>query len=341
MTRYVKKLGLLVGASTLAMGMIGFSSSANAFDDVDWTWTAVVDEVVLKNVTIDIDIDPTGMVMLEDLQIQIGDVTATSTVSGIYNHQPTGDSPGGPQEIDLGSITLDANYGLGGSFLPGGTANGDVVNGTVTGGMVDETDVPPDVNGNVQATIDLGTITIEVEPGEGLTFDALTELPEVVSAATAVGNNTNIEADTAVQLHEAQILVGDIEYPTSGEDGSVEGIGVLGLGVTPATISATSEVYDILNASVDSSATAVGNNLAVNIEAEGPDRLLIADVVQVSVADVTATSSVYDVNLYNYTNLGALDRPIVNSVATAVGNNKSISVRAPGVDVNPGGGTQP
>ena len=91
-------------------------------------------------------------------------------------------------------------------------------------------------------------------------------------------------------------------------------------------------MYDILNASVDSSATAVGNNLAIAIEAEGPDRLLMADVTQISVANVTATSTVYDVSLNNYINLGALDRPIVSSVATAVGNNKSISVSAPDVD---------
>jgi hypothetical protein len=344
MNGYIKKMGLMVGVSTLALGMFAFAP-ASAFDDVDWTWTATVTETITKDVDIDIDIDPTGMVMLEDLQIQIGDVTAVSIVTGIDNNQPTGGTEGGPVVVDLGSITLDADYGLGGTFLAGGTADPTVgdegpddLSPTVTSGTVDETDHPPSVNGNVAAVIDLGSITVDVDPSEGLEFDALTELPEVISAATAVGNNTSIDADTAVQLHEAQILVGDIEYPTNGEDGDVGGIDVLGLGVTPATISATSWVYDILNASVDSSATAVGNNLSVSIEAEGSDRLLMADVVQVSVANVTASSAVWDVDLYNYTNLGALDRPIVNSVATAVGNNKSISVNAPSVDV---GGTEP
>ncbi|MGE0669237.1 MAG: hypothetical protein AB7O49_22015 [Sphingomonadales bacterium] len=352
MNRYVKKMGLLVGASAFALGVFA-SAPAIAFDDVDWTWTAVVNERVTKRVDINIDIDPTGMIMLEDLQIQIGDVTASSTVNGIYNHQPTGGTEGGPVEVDLGEIVFSTEYDApdGGGAVPDDfvdpmsvtSQNGDVtVDAEIIEGQVDEANTANGNNGTVTGTIDLGTILVEVEPMEGVEFDALTELPEVISAATAVGNNTSIEADTAVQLHEAQVLVGSIEYPTNGEDGEIGGIDVLGLGVTPASVSATSTVYDILNATVDSSATAVGNNLSVSVEAEGPDRLLMADVIQVSVADVTATSSVYDVDLYNYTNLGALDRPIVNSVATAVGNNKSISVNAPDVDVDPGnGGTEP
>lgn len=343
MATYTKKLGLLVSVSTLALGMIGFAGAANAFDDVNWTWNAAVEETVTKTVDINIDIDPTGMVMLEDLQISIGDVTATSNVHGIYNHQPTGGTEGGPVEVDLGSITLDADYGLGGAFLPGGTATPTVgdegpsdLSPTVTSGMIDETDSPPDVNGNVMAEIDLGSIMIEVEPTEGEAFDALTELPEVISAATAVGNNTSITADTAVQLHEAQWAIGDVSIPPQGEDGGGFTWSRV-VGIEKAEISATSDVYDILNASVDSSATAVGNNLTVDIEAEGSDRLAIADVIQVSIANVTATSNVSDVDLYNYTNLGALDRPIVNSVATAVGNNKSFSVNAPSVDVGTGG----
>ena len=99
----------------------------------------------------------------------------------------------------------------------------------------------------------------------------------------------------------------------------------------PADIKATSRVSDIENASVDSSATAVANNLNVTVQANHGDRLFMGDVTQVSVANVTARSSVYDVDLDNYSNLGKLKSPIVNSVATAIGNNKSITVSAPGV----------
>ena len=340
MNRYVKKMGLMVGVSTMALGMFVVAAPASAFDDVDWTWTATVTETVIKDVNIDIDIAPTGLVMLEDLQIQIGDVTATSTVNGIQNNQPEGGDGGGGGGtvlVDLGNLSFTGNY----------DNTSGAVTGTATAPAIPEEQfltgtVNPDDPFGITMNFDLGTLEVEVpdDPGvAGEPLDALTELPEVISAATAVGNNTTIETDTAVELHEAQVLVGSIEYPTTGEDTLDQGIDVLGLGVTPATVSATSTVYDILNASVDSSATAVGNNLAVLIEADGPDRLLMADVTQISVANVSATSTVYDVSLNNYINLGALDRPIVNSVATAVGNNKSISVKAPSIDT--GGGTAP
>src|ERR1051325_5164043 len=99
MNGYIKKMGLMVGVSTLALGMFA-AAPATAFDDVDWTWTATVTETVTKDVIINIDIEPTGMVMLEDLQIQIGDVTATSTVNGVYNNQPTGGTDGGLVVVD-------------------------------------------------------------------------------------------------------------------------------------------------------------------------------------------------------------------------------------------------
>jgi hypothetical protein len=334
MNGYIKKTGLMVGVSTLALGMFAFAP-ANAFDEVDWTWTATVDETVTKTVDINIDIEPTGLVMLEDLQIQIGDVIATSTVHGIYNNQPEGGGGGGgenePIIVDLGTLSFTGNYDQPAGNVTGTATAPDIPEEQFLAGTVN--------NGSpfgITMNFDLGTIEVEVpddpdgEPGAPL--DALTELPEVISAATAVGNNTTIETDTAVELHEAQILVGDVEFPAGEDTGLTQGLDVLGWSVTPATVSATSTVYDILNASVDSSATAVGNNLAIDIEAEGPDRLLMADVTQISVANVTATSTVYDVSLNNYINLGALDRPIVSSVATAVGNNKSISVSAPDVD---------
>lgn len=61
----------------------------------------------------------------------------------------------------------------------------------------------------------------------------------------------------------------------------------------------------------------------------------MGDVTQFAFADVTATSKVNDVSLYNYSNLGSsLARPIESSVATAVGNNKSITVTAPAVHLD-------
>lgn len=323
-----KKLGLLAGASALALSMVAMP--AVAFDEVNWTWDAVVTEVVTKTVDINIDLAPTGMVMLEDLQVSIGDVTAISTVTGVSNIQPTGGSAGGPQVIDLGTLSSTGVY----------DSNSGVVSDDITASVLEEATflagvVNPNSPYGITMNFDLGTITVEAVAGEaGLPLDALTELPEVVSVATAVGNNTTITADTAVQLHEAQWAVGDVAIPPAGTDGSgFTWEGVVGIGT--AEISATSTVSAILNASVDSSATAVGNNLSVDVVATGDDRLMIADALQVSVANITATSDVSDISVNNYTNLGALDVPMVNSVATAIGNSKSISVSAPVVAVAP------
>lgn len=318
---------LLAAASTLAICLSAGTSSA--FDRVNWQWDAYVNTNVDIDANIDIDIDPSGLTQVESLQVQIGDVNATSSVHDIYNNPPAGE--GGPVTVDLGSITLDADYGLGGAFLPGATANGDVINGTVTSGLVDETDVPPDINGNVGATIDLGTIEVQATPGDAL--DAVAELPEVVSAATAVGNNANIESTVATQVHMGQLLFNLCETCESDTVPlSNESMLYLG-GLTTADVTATSDVYNILNASVDSSATAVGNNISITVDPATPaDAVLVADITQISLANVTANSYVHDVTVNNYTNLGAfrvggqLDRPLINSAATAVGNNLSIKV---------------
>jgi hypothetical protein len=278
------KAGLLVGASTLALGFL-MASPAKAFDTVNWRWDADVDETVTKNVKIDIHIDPNGLAMVEDLQVFVGNVKAYSTVSDIDNFQPKAKSDHHDYSFDF---------------------------------------------------------------SKSVPIDAVKDLASVVSAATAVANNTSITADTAVELHEGQFAFGGVRpYVTLDSVGGgnswssgnsnldLAAILLIGLaegGLTKAKIEAKSDVYDIKNASVDSSATAVANNLSVNVTATGPNRLLMGDVTQLAIADVTASSKVNDVTLSNYTNLGtALGRPIVSSVATAVGNNKTINVSAPAV----------
>ena len=323
------KSGLLATASAIALISTPIAP-AHAFDVVNWTWDAEVIETVTKDVTITIDMTPEGMVMVEDLQINIGDVTATSTVTGVDNNQPQG---GGV--VDLGTQDIQFNYDVDGELIENAFKSP-----SVTAGFNDEASLGGGINGTVTATIDLGEV--DVPPTES--FDALTELPSVVSAATAVANNSSITSDTSLELHEGQFAFnvdgengdGDI-VPVAVDTGNSNlsialflGANALTGGIDKANISATSTVSDILNASVDSSATAVTNNLSVSLTPATPsDSLVIADIVQFAFADVTATSNVSDVSLNNYTNLGNLTSPIVNSVATAVGNNKTITVGAP------------
>ena len=324
----ITKAGLLAGASAIAV-TLALASPALAFDNVEWSWDATITETIVKNVNVNIDINPTGMVMVESLQAHIGNVTATSEVTGITNNQP---SPGGVTEDVV--IPFQFHYGLGVAGAPGEFLDDDFKSPKILFGSVNESDDAPNgINGTVVGTIGVGGFVIPATAS----LAAATELGSVSSAATAVANNLGIDSDTALQLHIGQFAVGGL----SGSEGGVPSVStgnsnltiaaVLATlastgGATKAEIRATSTVADIVNATVDSSATAVANNLTVTM---GPNGLLIGDVTQFAYADVTARSKVTDVTLSNYTGLGSLTRPIVGSVATAVGNNASISVKAP------------
>jgi hypothetical protein len=365
--RTSNKFGLLAGASAAAIGLALVAAPAAAFDQVNWTWDANITEVITKDVNIDINLDPTGMVMLEGLQVSIGDVSATSNVSDIFNNQAGSGMSFESLEIPIVWDTAGGRPVLGEAYS---TTNLSLAPGT---GVVfldpDGNEIGTDVvlnciGGSVLATActSLGTFSIAVElNGEIVPLDSLDatiELPEVLSTATAVGNNLSITGDTSVQLHQGQFTFGDgnVSFDDLGDivavlatygvaaglagegvNSNLVGAGTLGtaaiLGILEkAEISADSTVNNILNASVDSAATAVGNNLSVTIEAEGDDRLLIGDAVQFSYANIAAMSDVSQGSVNNYTNLGMLDRPLVSSVATAVGNNLSINVSAPSVE---------
>jgi len=348
MSRKMTKSGLLAGASALAIATVLATSPAHAFNEVNWSWNADL----VTDVNITIDLNPGDLVMVEDLQVSIGDVTATSTVSGINNTQPAGGNGngGGSQVVDLGQLQFSGNYDQTSGDV---TANGNNIGNVATEAkfLAGTVNTVPGNNG-VTMNFDLGTITVEFEPNApGEALDAVTELGEVVSAATAVANNTSITSNTSVFLHEGQFAFGgggdvsngDLQTMAAvvngmgGVNSNLVGAGVLGtaamLGaIEPAAISASSTVSDILNASVDSSATAVANNLTLSVESAG-GQSVVADIVQFSFADVSATSSVTGVSLNSYTNLGSIDRPIVSSVATAIGNNKSITVGVAPVSV--------
>jgi hypothetical protein len=333
---------LLAGAAVTAMT---FGTSAFAFDSVDWDWNQKVKTNVDIDVDVDTDIDPTGLVDVEKLQLMIGDVSATSHVHDIYNYQPTSAADGTVDFTVSWAGTQDDGpnpsvFGTGVLGGPQASLGGDLSGGGDVAGTLDEgTDA-------MQFTATFTDIPVSVPASD--TFDALTQLPSVASAATAVGNNQQITSDVATQVHDAQILFGGFNnedpywaptiQPDSVSGGGNTGLsaalgvvlgGALGI-ISPAQISADSEVHDILNATVDSNATAVANNANIEVDAVTPDdAMLVGDFTQVAYANVDATSKVKDVSLNNYINLGQLDHPIVNSVATAVGNNVNITVTSP------------
>lgn len=293
------------------------SSPALAFDEVNWVWDSTVTDDITRNIAVTIDSNPTGLVQIEEFQTQIGDVTATSNVSGIANNPP-GIGEGGVVQIDE-TMTVTTNYdkpiGVGGSTEatgglvsedPDGKLSGELLSGTLSEQENAFTDI-----------IDMhltGEIALEDIGGVNNAID----LPKVNSAATAVGNNQSIESSVSMALHNEQLLSGV-------DDGT-------------AAVTATSTVSDILNASVESAATAVGNNMDVSLTATTiEDAFMIADVIQTSSANVSALSDVTDVTFESYTNFGGANMgplgdpqiPLINSTATAVGNNLSVVVTSP------------
>jgi hypothetical protein len=207
-------------------------------------------------------------------------------------------------------------------------------------------------------------------------LDARYELPIVLSSATAVGNNVSITSDVPVFLHSGQYVadVKDHRYsppvykPEEGgsmtdawkrpgcmygkikcdrEDGNAfvelaeDFLKDAKYGkLKHADITAISKVWDIKNASVDSSATAVANNVSITLASdvdgvkdnnyggwgrgkdgkivcitypckpEDKDRLsnhiVIADNVQFALADVYAKSEVKDVSATGYDHMRKL-----------------------------------
>src|SRR5690554_5044934 len=289
---------MMAGASVVALGM--FMPGAQAFSELNWDYDLNVDGDVDFDIDIYTYLDPAGLIAVEALQIQLGDVTATSIVTGVTNNAPNGESQ--TRTVDLGSVSHVIPY---------------LASWDNSGGLVDENGEL--LEGEISCerygvcTLDLGQAVITVD-GIGDTLYAPNHLPEVVSTATAVGNNMSIEGPTFTTFDVTQGLSGNWLIDT-------------------AKVDADSWVWDIQNASVDSAATAVGNNFNVNLEAlanGGDDLIAVGDLTQLSHAHVNATSFVADVTVSNYTNLGSgranLGRDLVSSVATAVGNNASISV---------------
>lgn len=316
-------LGVLAGAMLAA-------SPAMAFNDVNWEWETEVNTNVNIDAYIKLKVDITGMVQVEKLQIFLGNVEAESTVYDITN------TPFYP-------VVEQKRHEHDGY---GGYGDGDKAQTyAIDEGRYGHHDFDK----------------INVAP-----LDARTELPIVLSSATAIGNNQSITSDVPVFLHDGQFVANvnsednywgspQGTYAAWGEDpsngNSNTTLAVLftlgsafGL-LKPAEISAESTVYDIKNASVDSSATAVANNISVTLATDDPkNRVLIADITQFALANVSAESTVYDVSATGYDHMRQLKTdtlqtvngqanvpvsvptPWVSSVATAIGNNTSITV---------------
>jgi hypothetical protein len=368
---------LLATAAAAAL-VCGLAGSASAFDVVDWSWDKEIIETVTIDITIEERIRPTGVVEIEKLQMHFGDINSFAKVFGIENNPPIeGELTGEPFQLQTtvsGNIKWETggdpalNGIVSGSYNP---ANPAFAVTHIPGGNADESE---GVDGN-DADFAFGvvvTINPEDIPFELLAGDAIDglALPEVINAATSVANNQQIYSTSALMLHDAQIAAGDIN-PIGGEagepnpiafliaaylvtevDDELEGINVhtdlavltiLGAAtgfIEPADIDADAWAFFITNASVDNSATAVGNNASYEINTENAaNATMMADLTQLLIGDVNAVALAGGISVSNY-DLSTFEGPLVQNVATAVGNNLNIRVDGcGGCDPGTGGGS--
>ncbi|KJZ09413.1 MULTISPECIES: hypothetical protein [Halomonas] len=151
--------------------------------------------------------------------------------------------------------------------------------------------------------------------------NAFEDLAAVESIATAVGNNAAIESDVSTQTDNSQVYAGldaSVGTPLTGE---------LVDATLPGAVTATASALAILNATVDVDATAVGNNMTVDLTTlSDNDAFAITNNEQLSVALVTSTATADGVLFNGINGMGGGDTAAVSSTATAVGNNLSVKV---------------
>ncbi|MDH2294983.1 hypothetical protein [Cobetia sp. 1AS1] len=291
MTTY-NKLAVAIG---LVSGVM-MASQAQAFDNVDWNWDGQVNTDVNIDVYIDPKIkDPGGLVMIESLQKQVGDVSSTAIVSDIsYGAGEAGD----PTIELVDSLSAKAK------------ANSSAEASAGIKGLKAEADA--DAMAKASADVDVYISYAGSTPNPDIT-----KLESLENAATSVGNNISIDSDAMVNLHNEQTLSGSELYGG--------GPGRHSFGPQLANVDSLAEVSDILNLTVDNSATSVGNNLSVTLDSTGIDSALIADNTQMSFANISSTATVSGITL-DLPPAGSFEGPVISNTATSVGNNMSVSV---------------
>ncbi|MDI4661551.1 MULTISPECIES: hypothetical protein [Cobetia] len=284
MTTY-NKLAVAIG---LVSGVM-MASQAQAFDNVDWNWDGQVNTDVNIDVYIDPKIkDPGGLVMVESLQKQIGDVSSEAIVSDVsYGAGEAGDP----------TIELVDSLSAGSSAAANASAHSWNHHSTANAGAA--------AAANANADVDVYISYAGSTPNPDIT-----KLESLENAATSVGNNVSVDSDAMVNLHNEQFLAGSggyFFYPGTAE------------------VESLAKVDNILNLSVDNAATSVGNNMSVTLDSTDIDSALIADNTQMSFANISSTAKVSNITL-DLPPAGSFDGPVINNAATSVGNNMSVSV---------------
>ena len=384
------KKHLKTGVSAAVLGLV-MAGPAFAFDDVYWSWTSTIDEVI--NINIDVDATnsfyPTGITKAEQLQISGGNMTSVSNQDNTEFNVNNGGG-GGPVEVDLGKLVIEekamANQQ---NPVPTLDHSGSVLDPTMTNTAVN---IPG--GQKITHTINLGSITVEVPPGATANLDARYDLGRLEGNSTAAANVASINSEVSTTFHDGQIAFGNFDQIDSLENV----LQALGAGVSTALvlptgnrnmdalaaaaiaaqfglieqgdISATATATNVLNAQVALNATGAGNMHSVTV---GPayypvklastsnggggggshhftppsqgsgapsyqtDNIVIGDLNQFSLMNVSASADASGLQINGYKNLGMLTDQYgtwtaASSVnASAFGNVSSITNRVNGL----------
>jgi len=322
MTKALKSARTLAASLGVLAGVALAASPAMAFDKVDWNWTVYKTQYEHVDVDVDINIDATGLVQIEKLQIFLGDVKAYANVYGVYNN---------PDHTYVKVAYEEQVYNP-------WTHKWETVTKYRYEPLALDVAQLPEVKNAASAFGNLQVITSDVpiflhdgqfvaNAGEDDdwwrddSIDPQTAIFGLGLALSGIGGNTHTDL--------AKVFTW----------GAVTGV------LDKAEIKAEANVGHIVNATVDNSAFAAANLIQATIESNlnggavtktcdwyhcttvtpPSNHLLQADITQFAYADVTAKANVYGVSVTGY-DLDGLDRPLVNNVATAIGNAVIISV---------------
>lgn len=200
--------------SVAAVALLGAASGpAQAFDSTYWQWDFDNYQNIFNNAWVWASFYPSGITAVEEIQVYVGDVTATAILDGDYVAPDSATVTSGTIDFTVsweGTQDDTPDPSTFGTDTDGSlaTLGGDLSGTGVLNGILDE--------GSDEMSLTASFEDIEVE-GLEITFnyepvDANEGLGHAVQEVSAVGVVASIESNFPVYADQVQVLIGANEY---------------------------------------------------------------------------------------------------------------------------------
>lgn len=320
---------------------------------------------------------PTGITQTERLQISGGNISATSKQDGTeFNVNPHGEAGPVVLDLGILNVTGIYTEGNQQNNPPQGDIDTTGVHPAVGGTTLLSTDADKIQNEiHWSQDIDLGTLSVNI-PEATANLNALVDLGRLEGNATAAANIATINSEVGTYFHDGQIAFGKYEavdtvpeafqalgallttsliVPTDNRNLDAVAIAAMsaqfGL-IKQGNVNAYASAQDVVDAQVALNATGAGNLHTVTVgPAYSPkfvglnngspeyktDNIVIGDLNQFSLMNVSATADASNLTVTGYEKLGKLKDQYgtwtaVSSVnASAFGNMSSVTNRVNGL----------